>query len=137
MCAEASRMLKMHRLDAANILIREIASHGRCFFYSEQFDRIGQFELSVRVRIRFRDEYTNALIDTYSHHQGAWREFSHGGSLRSLIEYLRDYIRIGQKLPLHIIAPKHWGYDEQSAKRVQQKAIELGIIKEHTYAKTA
>lgn len=137
MCAEANRMLKMQRLQAANELIVDMASCGRRFFYSESFDRIGQFELSSRGRIRFRDEHTDALIDTYSHHYGAWRQFSHGGSLRSLIEYLRDYIRIGQKLPIQIIAPDYWGYDHASSKRVQQKAINLGIIKEHTYAKTA
>ena len=137
MCAEASRILKMQRLEAANELITEMACCGRRFFYSDKLDRIGQFEISPRGRIRFHDEYTDALIDTYSHHLGAWRKFSHGGSLRSLVEYLRDYIRIGQKLPLQIIAPEYWGYDHASSKRVQQKAIELGIIKEHTYAKTA
>ncbi|HDR9174350.1 TPA: hypothetical protein QDB23_001562 [Burkholderia vietnamiensis] len=127
-------MTKQERLDHSNRLIVAIASHGRRFFYSQQRDRFARLELDARGRVWFVDDYSGRRI--YTHHSGRWRGFTHGGTLRSLVERMRDYITTGWQIPRGCIAPRCsgaerenvWGYEPVAAAAVRAAAFELPII---------
>lgn len=122
------------RLDHANELVRVIAAHGRRFFYSAQRERCARVELDPRGRVWWVDDYTGKRIYTHQTPFGnKWRGFSHGGTLRSLAEAIRDYIVHGAPIPPWRIAPQQsygdlWGYGEQGAKDVRAAAFALPII---------
>src|SRR3546814_9974265 len=127
---------KTERLTQANELIGLISSCGRRFFYNKTHDRIARLELCKRGRVYFVDDYTGKRI--YTHRTGItsrWHGFSHGGTLRSLVENLRDYIMFGTPLPHGPIVPAYqssqgniWGYDEQSAKLLKEQTSALAIF---------
>jgi len=122
------------RLDQANELIQVIASHGRRFFYSTQKQRYARVELDPRGRVWWVDDYSGQRIYTHQTPFGnKWRGFSHGGTLRSLAEAIRDYVVHGTPIPPWRIAPQQsygdlWGYGEQGAKDVRAAAFALPII---------
>lgn len=117
------------RVFVANQLIQVIASHGRRFFHHKNL--VSRLELDRRGRVWLIDKYTSAHI--YTHYRGNWRGFTEGGTLRNLIEQLRDYI-MGRRpdLPLELLGPwpkwycdgDLWGYGDDMAK-VRAKAAEL------------
>ena len=110
------------RIDQCNELIRLIASAGRKFF-SDKDGYVSTLELGKRGRVLFVDYYTRRRIDTHAHE---WRGFTSGGTLRRLVELMRDYIKKGEKIPLWVIGNRRtdgtnvWGYpaDELEALRV-------------------
>lgn len=93
------------RIDSANALVLEISSRGRRFFHSARFCRVGAFEMTAKCKLRWRDEYTDKLVDTTSDRM--WPYFSHGGTLRRLLEDLTAYIVDGTKLHHGHFGP--WG----------------------------
>ncbi len=105
---------KAERLAEANRVLKIISKHGRRFFYHK--DRTSQFEVDARGMIWFRDSYSDKPI--YTHYNGRWRYFSEGGTLRSLVIALRDYIRTGEPIsagwfgpwPEYICDGDLWGY---------------------------
>ena len=125
--------MKQERVDHANQFIRIIGSHGRRFFYHAPENRFARLELRAG-RVYFIDDYSDRAI--YTHRSGftsRWRGFSHGGTLRSLIELMRDYIVHGTQIAPWYIAPHYsrgniWGYDEQAAKAVRDAAYQLPIV---------
>lgn len=129
-------MDKAERLAAANQLLAVISKHGRRFFYNKEFDRVAHLKLSPRGRVLFVDDYTG--VEIYTHKTtftNKWRHFSHGGTLRSLIESLRDYIIHGTPLHRGYIAPSRswtdgdiWGYGPEAAAAVRAEAFELPIF---------
>lgn len=128
---------KQARIEHANELIKVISSYGRRFFFDTKSGRIAKMLVDQQGRIWFVDDYSDKPI--YTHKTGLgneWRGFSHGGTLRGLVESMRDYIQTGAKIQAWRIAPAylsssdddHWGYGKDAAKQVQQAAWALPII---------
>lgn len=133
---------KKARLQHANDLVNIISQHGRRFFWNERHQRVASLELDARGRVWFIDDYTGQRI--YTHRAGfrsRWRGFSHGGTLRCLVEALRDYI--GKGVPLHpeYIAPERmtpgsniWGYSTEGAALVREAAHKLPMFATQEHA---
>jgi hypothetical protein len=114
--------MKKERLDHANKVICAISSHGRRFFYHE--GRTASLEMDIGGKIWLLDEYSQKRVNT--HKRGGWLEFSHGGTLRNIIETLRDYIMAGDPLPGAWIGPSCgygagdvWGYGHEALAAVR------------------
>jgi hypothetical protein len=129
---------KTHRLAVANTVIKIIAAYGRRFFYSgpgaeekSNTARTSHFWIGKRGDIWFRDKYTQK--DVYVSYRGHWRGFSDGGTLRSLVEALRDYIRTGERRFTHHFGPwpqnmcggDLWGYGHDEMQKVRD---EIGTL---------
>ncbi len=106
---------KRSRATLVNGFLAVIAGCGRQFFrYGE---RVSTFEADDRGRIWFIDAYSQRRI--YTHHRYEWKGFTNGGTIRTLVEELRDYIRTGQRPVLNIGPwPEYvcdgdlWGYGD-------------------------
>lgn len=113
--------LKRQRVQHANDLIKGIASYGRKFFESNGI--VAHMEIDERGKVWFVDDYTRERI--YTHYKGHWRHFTHGGTLRNLIEEIRDYISKGEPLHPGYIAPSNfgsqniWGYAEDEVTKLR------------------
>jgi hypothetical protein len=130
---------KSERLKHANELIKIIGSHGRRFFWNKENDRYARLELR-RGMVYFIDDYTEKAVFTHKTAIASrWKGFSHGGTLRSLIEDMRDYVIHGTKIARwKIVIPQIdanglegniWGYDPHEAQATRDKAYALPIIK--------
>ncbi|GJH00234.1 hypothetical protein [Paraburkholderia terrae] len=127
---------KVDRAVHANQLIRAIASHGRRFFYNARADRYARIELDVAGRVWFIDDYRESRI--YTHRRGSWNRmgFSHGGTLHSLVDDMREYIVHGTRIPRWKIAIRQlgnrseniWGYSPEAAEAVRAAAYALPIM---------
>lgn len=126
-------MRKEDRLKNANEFIAVIASCGRKFFEYKGF--VSTLELSPTGRVFFIDSYTKKRI--YTHRKYCrWDGFTSGGTMKSLIEALRDFITKGLTLYADYFQPKMgngfanpWGYDEDILK-VRDAAIKLCIAQQ-------
>lgn len=122
---------KFERLEKANKIIQTIAGCGRKFF--SHGDKVSHFFIDERGRVWFIDAYTDKAI--YTHYtQGRWRGFSEGGTQRSAVIALRDYITKGLTLwsffgpwPEWYSAGDPWGYGSDM-QTVYQSAVSLGIV---------
>ena len=119
------------RLEKANQLIHVIASHGRHFFCHRGVT--SWLELAPNQRVWFVDSYTYHHV--YTHYQRRWHKFSHGGTLKNLIQKLQKYILRGERLSRgHFVFPDWlcegdlWGYGAEAMKPVIEAAEALGII---------
>lgn len=133
---------KQERVESCNKLLRAIGDCGRRFFYHgprvepgcNTTPRYAYFELR-RGAVYLIDDYSQKAIYT-AWTRDEWRGFSHGGTLRSLIIKLSDFIRTGSS-----IAPGHfgpwpewtcggdlWGYGPDMVK-VRRAAVEFGIVR--------
>jgi hypothetical protein len=127
---------KAERLAHANQLIEIMASHGRRFFFDARKQRAASLILSESGHVYFVDDYTGKAV--YTHKTGytnKWRGFSHGGTLRTLVEMMRDYVTKGVQIPFTYIGLERsftvgniWGYDEESMQKVREQAALLPII---------
>jgi len=122
------------RLENANQFIREIGTRGRRFFYDQKSDRYARLKLDGRGRVWFMDDYTGKWIYTHLRNR-RWRGFSHGGTLRSLVERLCDHIKKGAELnPRYFDLRPHscsghpWGYPHEDYPELRAAAIRLGIM---------
>lgn len=120
------------RMSDANDLIYCISERGRRLFsYGPNNENVSQFKLAQNGRLWFLDGYANRLI--YTHYNGPWRHFTNGGTLRRLIQGLRDFIMTGKCLcgDLGPWPERHgndrWAYGSDM-ELVRQKAAELRII---------
>jgi hypothetical protein len=131
---------KQDRLQYANKLIEIIGSHGRRFFWNKENDRYARLELR-RGMVYFIDDYTDKAVFTHKTAiSSRWEGFSHGGTLRSLVEDMRDYITHGTTIPRWKIVIQQlgakdlegniWGYDIEGAQSVRDAAYALPIISE-------
>lgn len=130
-------MSKADRLGHANALIQAISRHGRRFFYNATSGTTGRLDLDVRGRLWWIDEYRGARV--YVAHSGRWRGFSHGGTLRGLIQALHGYIQRGDLLHLEYIAPAMsygdmWGYGTEAAAAVRAEAHQLPMFEQRAAA---
>ncbi|PTM35932.1 hypothetical protein DA103_09135 [Enterobacter cloacae] len=133
-----SNIDKQARLQHANELIRIIAAHGRRFFFSLHTGRTAEMLIDPRGRVWFVDEYTGKVIFTHkTTFANKWRGFSHGGTLRDLVEMMREYIVNGDPIPEYYLGPERrqltdgniWGYEPEAMQTVRDAAINLPIIK--------
>ena len=140
---------RSNRMGAANELIWCISKKGRRFFsYGidknasrlfpfTQNEKVSRFKLAQNGRLWFLDGYTDKLI--YTHYNGEWRDFTNGGTMRRLVQSLRDFIMTG-KLLYGDLGPwpemrgmplshsnDRWAYGSDM-ELVRQKALELKII---------
>lgn len=128
---------KQQRVEHCNELIRLIGSCGRRFFYNAEHDRYAYMEI-VRGRIYIVDDYSGKRIYTrYTPFGNRWKGFSHGGTLRDLVERMRDYIAEGKKIPIGYLPLERWegglknniwGYAEKAAEHVRTEALKSPVV---------
>jgi hypothetical protein len=91
-------MNKHERVQLANEVIKIISLHGRRFFSmasdvqnptEQQCNTRSYFYLQAG-RLFFIDKYTQKRI--YPHYRGHWHNFSDGGTLRRVVDMLRNFI---------------------------------------------
>ena len=126
---------KVERLYNANELIKAIGTTGRKFFNYPNKHGLGRFELGKQGSIWFVDGYTGKRI--YLNHKYWQGGFSEGGTLRDLINDLKNYITNGKKFgyperhfgpwPMWLCEGDLWGYGDEDMGIVRKRAIELGI----------
>jgi hypothetical protein len=122
-----SKTDKAERLTKANQMLVIISAHGRHFFKHE--NKVSSF-IFKKGQLFFVDCYTQKSI--YVAYKGRWNSFSEGGTLRSLVEALANYIKHDDKPPLDHLGPwpkwicggDLWGYGEDMA-QVQRECNEL------------
>ncbi|ELI8400329.1 TPA: hypothetical protein ACQWNA_003802 [Yersinia enterocolitica] len=133
----SSESTKQQRLDHANQLIRIIAAHGRRFFFDTRTERVAHLELNNTGRVFLIDEYTGKRI--YTHFENRhWKGFNHGGTLRSLVIMMRNYICKGERIDAYYLGPENsslrkgniWGYPEEAIEAVRNEAGLLPIIEQ-------
>ncbi len=123
-------MNKQERLIAANEFIEVISGCGRKFFQHKGF--VSTLELSDHGRVFFIDYYTKKRI--YTHRRFVrWDGFTSGGTLKGLVEALRDFVTKGSQMTATYFQPEMgngfrnpWGYGIDILK-VKDAAIRLGI----------
>ncbi len=126
---------KFQRMLHANALIETISKYGRRFFYFDKKDRVAHFSLAPSGHIYFWDDYTGK--DIYTAYSGRWNGFSHGGTLRSLVEAMSHYIRTGKPLDIGWIGPERmritdgniWGYSQDEMAKCRAEALLNPAIK--------
>lgn len=128
---------KEQRAEHVNQVIRIIADHGRRFFYSQAVNRYASMEVDQRGKVWFVDDYSGKRVFTHETVWGGrWRGFSHGGTLRRLVEEFRDYIRTGVPMnPLWLGQERFddsniWGYDEEGIRSVREQAGALPVFRQ-------
>ncbi|MEC6833013.1 hypothetical protein VXS06_14695 [Photobacterium toruni] len=118
----ATQEEKIERAEHCNDLIKEIASYGRKFFYCQSNNKTAELLVSsLGGRVYFLDHKSSQLI--YTHSSRTWNGFTHGGTLRALVESMRDYIMKGHHLNIDLICCKRireedgniWGYESSEA----------------------
>jgi hypothetical protein len=116
---------KAERIADANYLILQISMFGRRFFYNDRYDRVARFEITIDGKLWFRDDYTDERV--YVAYRGHWRNFSHGGTLRRLVEALAKYIRSGERISASHFGPwpewccdgDPWGYGKETMAKLR------------------
>lgn len=131
-----TNMSKQDRLIVANQFIETISSCGRNFFEHKGF--VSTLELDSKNKVWFIDYYTKKRINT--HKESRWDGFTSGGTLKSFIEALRNFVIEGRKLNLNYFIEKPsneyslgghpWAYGED-LDIVRNKGVELGIINQN------
>lgn len=122
------------RIAAANQLIKLISRAGRRFFYSPQSNQTAAFVTNVHNELLLIDDFTGAAVRVLASGDESWNKFSHGGTLRRLVECMAHYILGGQPLSINQIAPvrddgsNYWGYDKATAQALRLAAAQLPII---------
>lgn len=123
--------LKQQRIENVNAMIKVIGDCGRGFFkHNGQYASI---ECDWRGRVWWNDDYTEKRI--YLHYRHWNRGFSHGGTLRTLVNHFRDYVTKGTKVPASSFGPfpqylcdgDLWGYGKDM-ETVREAARQLFII---------
>lgn len=107
------------RINQANEFIKVIASCGRQFFRYE--NRVAYFFMNNDGRLWFRDAYSYKCI--YVMYRYEWHGFSNGGTLRSLVKNLADWIRVGKPVWSGFFDGQGlWAYDDVAMAKVREAA---------------
>lgn len=121
------------RVDNVNLFIKEVADCGRRFFFNEINSRYASVYLDGRGIVWFTDDYTQERV--YTHYSGRWRGFSHGGTLKGLVEFFRNHIKKGSLLRESYFdtsdmwcSGHSWGYPHQDYPKLKEAAIRLGLM---------
>lgn len=136
--------VKHDRAQIVNQLVIDISSFGRRFFYSPKNMAGGtstaHFFVDARGAIWFVDDYTEKPI--YVAYRNRWQNFSHGGTLRALVQAMAEFIRSGQPIPAGHFGPwQHigddrdlWGYGKDAAAALQAKIADCPAIEKRAVA---
>jgi hypothetical protein len=127
---------KQERLEHANQLIQVIARHGRRFFFDDTTNTTARLELDQRGKVWFHDHYSKARVYTHPATFGnGWHGFTHGGTMRNLVEAMRDYIQHGRQIPVFWLGFQRqsdksniWGYEDEAMSAVRMEGSALPII---------
>ncbi len=128
---------KQLRVAEVNQVICIIANHGRRFFFSQSSQCYASMEVDARGRVWFIDDYSGKRIYTHPTTWGSkWRGFTHGGTLRALVEAFRDYIITGKSLNPFYLGPERnnlshgniWGYEPEAMHAVREQACALTVF---------
>lgn len=126
---------KRQRAEHCNQLIQVIASHGRQFFRCKSTGNVASMEVDARGRVWFHDYYSRKRIYTHPTTFGnSWHGFTSGGTLRSLVEDMRDYIMTGKPLARAWIGHDRadgsniWGYAVEDMAACRAECFALPII---------
>lgn len=113
---EARKQARRQRLEVGNRNLRTIGNHGRQFFSNHSDDawpedpkRYAEFFFAPSGRLKYRDRGRLAKEVDIAHH-GRWAGFTDGGTLRRVVEHLRDYIIHGRGGT--VLVREYWGYSE-------------------------
>lgn len=120
-------MICQDRLKIANEFIQIISKHGRRFFKDRKTDFVGHFKIKKK-RIYFVDDYTRKEV--YLHYE-FW-SFSHGGTLKHLVNMLKEYIQGKRDLPLNLLeltagGVDIWGYGKEAMDKVRNECSLLVV----------
>lgn len=129
---------KSERARKVTAFLAVVGDCGRHFF--RHSDRGARMEVDARGHVWFVDDYSEKRI--YTHYEGRWRGFSHGGTLRDLVKALRDHIRTGEPLHPGVLGPwptwygggDPWAYGDAMA-QVRQAAVDQGLVTQAVEAK--
>lgn len=123
------------KIEAVNEWLKFIGSCGREFFNHKGV--LATMEQDGRGRVWFVDEYSRRRV--YTHYKWRWVGFNNGGTLRRLVESLRDFIRLDAQIrPAYfnhstLYCSGHpWGYSEEDMLAIRDEGIRLGIVSEVT-----
>lgn len=117
---------KAERLRHVNDLIKTISDHGRRFFFNERKGTVARMLIGPKGHLFFQDDYTGKAI--YVAYSGRWNGFSHGGTLKGLVERLAQYVRTGSRLSIDWIGPERfdqsniWGYAQDEIEKCRAAA---------------
>lgn len=119
------RLARLERLQHANDLIKAISEHGRRFFWSERDKRLARLEMDERGKLWWIDNYrgTRVCVERFGGHEHRWQGFSHGGTLKRLVQMMRDYVKNDTPISSWYIAQDCWGYSPEEAAACREKAI--------------
>jgi len=128
----AKQELEQQRLDKVNKFIRHIGDRWRRFFRYKE--RHALMELDDRGRVWFVDDYHGER--NYTHRNARWRGFSHGGTLKSLVNVFRYHIKKGYQLHHLYFDPGRfrglgtppWGYPDGELVLLKHAGLTLGIV---------
>jgi hypothetical protein len=125
---------KQERTVKVNNLIRVIGDCGRGFFYSKSKLRYASIEVDLKGHAWWTDDYSGKRVYTHGNHR--WFGFTHGGTLRNVVENFRDYISKGKPIRGGIFGPwpetycngDLWGYGKDNMAAIKAEALRLGIL---------
>ena len=121
-----SVQLRAGRTLIVNELILEISKRGRRFFNHE--GKVA--EIVDKGKIYYKAEYGKKeficlSVASYRTPRG----WFHGGTLLSLVQEFRSYIKHGVPREYSAILSPHWGYPEEDMIAIQKLAFSLGFLK--------
>lgn len=122
-----ARTERLERIKHVNDLIKVISDHGRRFFWNAKDQRVARMEMDARGRLWWIDDYRGARvsIEKIGGHEHRWKGFSHGGTLMSLVQALRHYVKTNDPISMYSIAPDCWGYDAEAQAATKQAALSI------------
>lgn len=117
---------KTERVIHANEMLVSISKYGGEFFLTSPTNTVSSFEVDLRGKVWFHDSYSRARI--YTHYAGCWLKFTHGCTMRSLVNDIVTYIRTGTPVPRWHFGPwpdslcggDLWGYGKSEMARLRK-----------------
>ena len=125
---------RLDRIIAANEFIRVIANCGRRFFHNTGAGHDAYLTLNARRNIVWLfDDYTGKRINIAK--EGRWEGFSHGGTLKSLLQSIGRHVLCGSMMRYDYFQPlmangleNPWGYGDDIL-TVRDEGVRLGLIR--------
>lgn len=117
---------RQQRVNAVNEIINEIANRGRNFFRYEGL--IAQ--IVDKGKIYYKSEYgKKKLICLTIPEYRTPKGWFHGGTLLSLVQEFRDYIKDGKPREYSALKSPHWGYPEDDMESIRIFSVKIGFLK--------
>ncbi len=124
------------RLATANRFLNLVAGCGRRFFYARTTDKVASFTLRKGL-LYYQPPYAHSR-DIFLHYTPKWGNpeyrFGEGGTMWSLVQALRGYIRFNEPFPLGHLGPTPswmvgngdvWGYGQETMETLRQQTRAL------------